>query len=185
MNDRKNQDKLLQLVSLEHAVPLFELTEKDRERLRRWLPWVDTTTTLQHMEGFVSRVTEEKEKRESVHFVVLDRGEISGVAGAHRIDEENNVAEIGYWLRLQSEGKGLISRSCEKLIEYLIESYDVEIIEIRTSPENERSQSVATRLGFTRQNTSDSSESLFTLSKTKYLANQTSLITPEAAPPSS
>lgn len=172
MKNEYNTANPLRLVSTGDAVSLFALTEKDRIRLGRWLPWVEKTKTLKDMKGFVSRVTKEKEKRESIHFVVLDQGEVSGIAGAHRIDEKEKIAEIGYWLREESEGKGLVTNSCRYLIKELFESYKVETIEIRTNPENERSKKVALRLGFTEPKSDDSSEKTFITTRKIYLANQ-------------
>ncbi len=164
---------IIRLVSKEDAESLFALVEAGRERLRPWLPWVDKTTTLRDVEEFVSRVTEERERGESVHFVILDEGEVSGVVGAHRIDEKKRVAEIGYWLRIESEGKGVVTLSCEQLIKVLFESYKIDTIEIRAMTGNERSQNVAAGLGFVKRGIDYSSQYIFTMSRACYYDRNT------------
>jgi ribosomal-protein-serine acetyltransferase len=58
---------------------------------------------------------------------------------------------IGYWLVSEYEGKGIMTRACEVLIDYGFDELGLNRIVIRASTDNVRSQAVPLRLGFTRE----------------------------------
>lgn len=158
----------IQPIALDDAGPLFDLAETDRQRLRVWFEWVDATTKLEHMETFVRRAIEERNRRASVHFVILENEKPCGIVGAHRIDETLKVAEVGYWIAKAAEGKGLVSASCRRLIALLFQEYAIDLVEIRAARENERSIAVARGLGFDDVAQSGDDRKRFTLTRSAY-----------------
>jgi ribosomal-protein-serine acetyltransferase len=43
----------VRLLEERHAQQLTDLTERNREHLREWLPWVDTNRTLEDRKNFI------------------------------------------------------------------------------------------------------------------------------------
>ena len=87
-------------ISVSLSVPrfsreLFELTEKNRTRLRQWLPWLDRVRNPADTEAFINLQLERFARGEGLHEVLFYKGEIAGVLGFNLIDRENGIGHIG------------------------------------------------------------------------------------------
>ena len=60
-------------------------------------------------------------------------------------------AEIGYWIRDRHEGRGLVTRAVERLMDEAFEVGGVHRVFIRAGVDNARSRAIPERLGFTRE----------------------------------
>ncbi|MDQ6660765.1 MAG: GNAT family N-acetyltransferase, partial [Chloroflexota bacterium] len=67
------------------------------------------------------------------------------------IDREDRKVEIGYWLDASSQGKGIMTRACRGLINYVFDELRMNKVEIHAAPENKRSRAIPERLGFTQE----------------------------------
>ena len=47
------EDTELRLLEERHAEELTNLIDRNREHLRAWLPWVDTTRTVEDLKNFI------------------------------------------------------------------------------------------------------------------------------------
>jgi ribosomal-protein-serine acetyltransferase len=65
------------------------------------------------------------------------------------LDPFGVVAEIGYWIRSRYEGRGLVTRACEALIDHAFDTIGLHRVVIRAGVENTRSRAIPERLGFT------------------------------------
>ena len=52
-------DTEVRLLQERHAQQLTDLTERNREHLREWLPWVDTTRTVEDLKNFIRGALEQ------------------------------------------------------------------------------------------------------------------------------
>lgn len=75
-----------------------------------------------------------------------------GSIGA-RIDSYIGVADLGYWIDADAEGRGVVIHAARALIDHLHHDRGIRRIEIRTATDNIRSRAVAERLGFTHEGT--------------------------------
>jgi ribosomal-protein-serine acetyltransferase len=78
---------------------------------------------------------------------VLD-GKIVGNMGFHNLDPNNKSAHIGYWLAREAEGRGLMTRCCRVLINYLFDELKLNRVQINCNVENLKSRAIPERLGF-------------------------------------
>ena len=62
-NLKIDNDTKLKLLEKEDAYELFALTDKNREYLRRWLPWLDTVTRVEDSLNFIQAGKEKFEVR--------------------------------------------------------------------------------------------------------------------------
>lgn len=138
----------LELLNQDHAQELFELIEANREFLKEWLPWLDNNRYLQNTIDFIKITQMQYERNETVQFALVHKEEIAGIVGFHRIDWLNRATAIGYWIGEQYQGRGLVTRSCSKVLEYSFGRMGLNRIEIRCATENVRSRSIPERLGF-------------------------------------
>ncbi|MCD7935348.1 MAG: GNAT family N-acetyltransferase [Tannerellaceae bacterium] len=126
------------------ASSIFEALHTHRESLRVWLPFVDFTHSLQDSENYLYSL---KDSDEMV-FIIHYRNRFAGLAGLKNPDRENKKVEIGYWLVPTCEGKGIMTRSCRRLIEYAFDKMDMNRILIQVYVENRKSRRIPERLGF-------------------------------------
>lgn len=143
-------DDSLDLVLLEprHAGMLFALVDDNRAHLRRYLPWVDLTRTVNDSMAFVQRSLEQLSRAESLQVGLFTRGALAGMAGYHTIDWANRRTGIGYWLADGYQGKGLMTRAVRGLTTHAFMSLGLHRLEIRMAPDNHRSRKVAERAGY-------------------------------------
>lgn len=72
-----------------------------------------------------------------------------GCIGVHSIDWCNHKTSIGYWLDRRYQRKGIMTKACAGLLDYLFGELSLNRIEIRAAVENARSRAIPERLGFT------------------------------------
>lgn len=84
----------------------------------------------------------------SLPAAITSGGEIVGSIGA-RIDSYAGTADIGYWIDVDAQGRGLVTRAAKVLVSQLHDDCGIGRLEIRAAVENVRSRAVAERLGFT------------------------------------
>lgn len=132
----------------EDAEAVFSVIDANRERLRRWFPWVDPTISAANTREFIEASRASATDVEAVGIWV--DGEYAGNMGM-RIDVLSNHGEIGYWIAEGFEGRGLVTKGCRALIEHGLRELGLHRIEIKAAPDNVRSRAVAERLGFTQE----------------------------------
>ena len=141
----------IRLLELRHAAEIFAAVERNREHLRRFLPWVDLTRSVADIGAFLEKALAAYALGEEMHGGIWIAGELRGAVGHHKIKEADRSVSIGYWLDAGVEGKGVMTRSCRALLEYLFDERRMHRVEIRCATENTRSCAIPARLGFTRE----------------------------------
>lgn len=148
----------LKLLETADARPLFVLVERNRAKLREWLPWVDQTRSAEDIRLFIMRVLEQYHSNLGPQAGVWVDGVLSGTVGYHPIDWSNRNCSLGYWLDAAHEGKGVITRCCAALADYAFDELKLHRLEIRCGTGNLRSCAIPQRLGFTREGVAEEAE---------------------------
>ncbi|MBN9387800.1 MAG: GNAT family N-acetyltransferase [Chloroflexi bacterium] len=136
-----------------HAQALFELTDRSREHIREWLPWVDGSTTVEASRNFIKISLKQYAENDGLAVGIWYKGELAGTASFHYFDWHTRRTEIGYWLGQEFTGKGLMTRAVRRLVEYGFDELNLNRIEIRCAPGNRKSRAIPERLGFTAEGT--------------------------------
>ena len=146
-------DSAIELGVLEarHDSLLCTLVDRNREHLRRWVPWLDNNTTVSDSRAFIDQARERYVNREGLDAGIWHRNRLAGLGSFNDIDWGNRRAGIGYWLSSDCQGRGIMTRSCAALIGHAFGKLDLNRVEIRCSPRNDRSRAIPTRLGFTHE----------------------------------
>ncbi|MEN8115863.1 MAG: GNAT family protein [Bacteroidota bacterium] len=148
MDHIRINDKLrLEKINLSMAPVIFETIERDRTYLREWLPFVDLTKQVSDTEKFIAEITR-KENNKNEIFSIWYNEEFAGLIGFKDTDWVNLKTEIGYWLAEKMQGKGIITLSVKKLIEFAFIKLKLNRIQIKTAEQNSRSESIPKRLKF-------------------------------------
>jgi ribosomal-protein-serine acetyltransferase len=144
-------DIKIRLFAPEDAETVFAVVERNRAYLRRWLPWVDVTTSPEQIRNFIVRVREQYQSGRGPQAGIWIAGEFAGSVGCHPIDWPNKHCSIGYWLEERYQGKGIMTRCCANLIDYLFHEQGLHRVTIQCGTENNKSCAIPERLGFTRE----------------------------------
>ena len=144
VNDRHH----LRELALADADELFAVCHANRAHLRRWLPWLDRTQSPADTRTFIEGTLRQSENNQGFQAAVFIDGRIAGVVGYHRIDWENRQTSLGYWLAESHQGRGLMTASCQALIDHGFAALNLHRISISCAPGNLRSRAIPPRLGF-------------------------------------
>ncbi len=162
MDIRVDNEISLELLREDHAQELFELTDSNREYLRKWLPWLDFTNSVSDTTKFIESTIEQFENRQGPQFALKYNGVLCGVNGFHKIDTLHKSGAIGYWLSKPYNGKGIITKSAKELLKIGFDEYSLHKIEIHCAEGNTKSRAIAERLGFIHEATLRDCEWLYT-----------------------
>ncbi len=146
-----DEDIELRLLEHRHADQLFQLTDQSRESLREWLPWIDFTRTVADSKNFIGGTLQQFSRNDGFQAGIWYKGELAGVIGLHGINWSNKSTSIGYWLGSGFEGKGLMTKACQAVVDYCFNELELNRIEIRTATENKKSMAIPVRLGFQQE----------------------------------
>lgn len=141
----------LELISEKHAQPIFELVDANRTHLGVWLPFVDRMQTVAFAQNFVTGTMQRNKEGIEYAFVIVADGAIVGRIGVYKIDQQNKIGEIGYWLGAPSQGKGIATTSTKGLIDFCFSELALNRIEIKCGTENVKSRRIPERLNFTHE----------------------------------
>lgn len=131
-----------------HKEELFNLVSANKNYLREWLPWVDNMQSEEFIEGFIRGTMQRTNAKEEYAFVIISEGRMEGRIGMYKIDNENKIGEIGYWVSADKQGKGLVTKCCKGLMDHFFDTSDLNRVEIKCGTENYKSQAVPERLNF-------------------------------------
>lgn len=136
---------VLRRLTVGDAAALFEVVEADRARLGAWFPWVELTRTLDDEERWIRQQRMDPASREGLGIFLGD--DLVGSAGL-MADPFGIVGEIGYWIRPDHEGRGIVTEAVRVLLREGFDGMALHRITIRAGTENLRSRAIPERLGF-------------------------------------
>lgn len=143
----------LRLIEPGDADEFFRLVQRNFDRLRVWCPWIDRVGDVEATADFLKEKIERFAAGNGFTSGILVDGCLSGVIALEHIDRANFATEIGYWIDSASEGRGIVMRSCEALIEYAFRDLKLRRVQIRCADGNHRSRAIPERLGFREEGT--------------------------------
>jgi ribosomal-protein-serine acetyltransferase len=135
----------LRKYSMEDLAAVWALVDAERGRLGPWMPWIESTTTIEHQRAWLTRVVGDTQSLDGCGLWV--DGRYAGGVGLS-LDPFGVSGELGYWVGTEFEGRGLVSQACRAFIDHGFGA-GLHRMVIRAGVENARSRAVAERLGFT------------------------------------
>ncbi len=133
------------------ADAVYRAVERNRVHLRPWLPWVERTRAAEDIREFLRSRSLAMDAGDELHAVIWVDGAVGGAIGHHTIDWANRSVALGYWVARAHQGRGIVTRSCRTLLDYLFDERGMHRVEIRCGTGNVRSCAVPQRLGFRRE----------------------------------
>lgn len=136
------------------AAEFFQVLERNRDRLGTWLSWVHDTTSPQDVARSIrDELRAGLADSSAINLFIFGRGSIIGGIGMKVVEPRARVAELGYWLDGDWEGRRIVTIASRKIIDYGFTAWNLGRLQIRCSPGNTRSNAIPKRLGFTYEGT--------------------------------
>lgn len=142
-----NKEITLRILTPNHSQTIYDAMDQNRVFLKKWLPFVNSTKSEKDTRAFVKSVIDDVERRQEV-FTIWYKKDFAGLVGFKDIDYLNRKLEIGYWLIKNMTGKGIMTLSVEKLIDFAFLTLEMNRIQICCGVGNITSNAIPKRLGF-------------------------------------
>ena len=127
--------------------------ESGRNYLSEYLPWIETYPNESEHERLFNRRRWEKDNFDgSLGYAIEYMGEFAGGIGFGVPNRDNGI-EVGYWLRQDLQGRGIMTRCVEAIITMLFVEVGLHRVTIRAATTNLPSRGIPERLGLTHEGT--------------------------------
>lgn len=145
----------VRLLEDEDAPALFEAIDESREHLARWMPWTKEHQSIADSLKYIRRSKADWLMRTRLPLGIFESatGRLVGGSGLERIDWALRSFEIGYWLRVGTEGHGYAQETVRLLTRMAFGQLLANRLQIIMDPRNVRSERVAQRAGFQLEGT--------------------------------
>jgi ribosomal-protein-serine acetyltransferase len=151
---RLTDDAVLVLRTAAIADAYHELVVANLARLARWEPWAVTQPTPEGTRSFLETAgrswLDGSELPVAVAVRSDDRWCLVGSVGL-RIDRYRRMGEVGYWIDEAHEGRGLMRKAVAAVLDEAFGPLALDKVTLHTDVDNERSRSLARRLGFVEE----------------------------------
>lgn len=131
-------------VSFQLSTELFNMVDKNRVFLEPWLGWVDFVKSPEDEFSVVQSVAQSSTGK----YFIFVNNHIHGMVGFVQEHRSKQAIEIGYWLDVAMNGRGIMTRAVEKLTGLAFDVWGANRVEIQAAVENKKSRAIPERLGF-------------------------------------
>ena len=141
----------LRLFEEADADELYALTDRNREHLTPWLPWVPATRSAEDSLAFIRMTRRQVADNNGLSLAIVRDGALVGTAGFHHVDWANRTTMLGYWLSADAQGRGTMTEAVRALVDHAFGGWGLERVEILAAVDNARSRGIPERLGFANE----------------------------------
>ncbi len=129
---------------------LWSVVDESRWHLERWLPWVPFNNTPEASQRYAEACAADWDAGRAVRFGIRDRSShaLLGVVGLDSCVHLHRSCELGYWLKLDVTGRGLMTEASRACVEFAMERLGVHRLRCAAATDNYPSLRVIARLGF-------------------------------------
>lgn len=141
---------LLYPVEPSDAQELWLAVNGSRKQLEKWLPWVPYQSDPQTAGLFAEACAGDWDAGRAVRFVIRERvhRSFAGVVGLEACVHMHRSCELGYWLRNESTGRGLMTEAARATVEFAFKQLGAHRVRVAAATDNHRSLQVIAKLGF-------------------------------------
>jgi ribosomal-protein-serine acetyltransferase len=137
-------------IELSDGPELWDAVESSRWHLERWLPWVPFNNTREASLRYAEACTLDWDAGRAVRFGIRDRAtrELLGVVGLDSCVHLHRSCELGYWLRREATGRGLMTEAARSTVDFAFSRMGVHRVRCAAATDNVASLRVILRLDF-------------------------------------
>jgi ribosomal-protein-serine acetyltransferase len=129
---------------------LWDAVDGSRWHLERWLPWVPFNNTRDASLRYAEACTLDWDAGRAVRFAIRDKSSnaLLGVAGLDSCVHLHRSCELGYWLRREATGRGLMTEAAKAAVKFAFSAMGVHRVRCAAATDNVPSLRVILRLEF-------------------------------------
>lgn len=132
------------------APELWLAVEASRTHLEPWLPWVPFNTDADASYRYADASALDWDHGRACRFTIRDKKTraLYGVVGLEVFTHLHQSAELGYWLRKDVTGRGIMTEACRQLLTWAFSRLNMHRVRVAAATDNHASLAVIGRLGF-------------------------------------
>lgn len=134
----------LRELSIEDAQDIFNAIDSNRPYFEKWLPFVPFTKSVKDSLDYILSVINSKE----LVYTIREGETFIGIIGFKETNLETKITELGYWLKEEFQGRGVITKATKILCDNAFNERGIKRILIKVEVGNNKSKAIAERLGF-------------------------------------
>lgn len=141
----------LMVLDTHHAQEVFDSINMNREYLRKYLPWVDASISVNDTLRFIQMSKEKHFHGNGFDVGIWHNDKFAGTIGFHSANSVSKEISLGYWLDERYVGRGLMLKASKAMLDYAFKVYKVNRVEIRCAKSNQKSRAIPSKLGFVQE----------------------------------
>jgi len=132
---------------------LFEAARESVSEMFEWMPWCHHNYSVEESAAFIMSREEAWNRKTNFDFAVCDpeTGRFLGGVSLNQFNRDHNFANLGYWVRSSSVGRGVATAATRLAARLGFEDLGLHRIEIVAAVGNVASQRVAEKAGAKRE----------------------------------
>ena len=144
---------LLRCCRIEDAREHCDAVHESIDELAKWMPWASENYSIEDSLTWLKACSTIWDKGMEYNFTIVNplTQKIMGWCGLNRIDYQNMIANLGYWIRKRDCNRGVASTAALLLARFGFERLHFNRIEIKVAKDNIASQRVAEKTGAVRE----------------------------------
>ncbi len=141
---------LLLPIDSSDAAEMWLAIDGSRAHLERWLPWVPFNSDPAANQRFTDACAADWDAGRALRFTIRERSSraLAGVVGLEACVHLHRSCELGYWLRKDASGRGLMTEASRAVLEFAFRQMGAHRIRVAAATDNHPSLQVIARLGF-------------------------------------
>lgn len=137
----------LRKLSIEDAKDIFNAIDTNRPYFEKWLPFVPFTKSVKDSLEYILSVINSKE----LVYTIREGETFLGIIGFKETNLEKKITELGYWLKEEFQGRGIMTKATKILCDNAFKERGIKRIIIKVEVGNHKSKAIPERLGFVLQ----------------------------------
>jgi ribosomal-protein-serine acetyltransferase len=155
-----SEDISLSIISPFDAEELFSLVDENREYLRKYLPWVDDTKTIDDSRSFINLALKRFSESIEMTYFIRKTNKIIGTISIWLENKNTGIYEIGYWIAENYSKQGIMTKCISEIIKTAFNVFGALKIQISCIPQNEGSNRISQKVNMKLEGTIRNAEKL-------------------------
>lgn len=129
------------------AQEIFDAIDTNRPYFEEWLPFVPFTKSVDDSLEYINSVIDAKE----LVYTIREGKTFFGIIGFKETNIDTKTTELGYWLKEEYQGRGIITKGAKILCDNAFKEREIKRIIIKVEVGNNKSKAIPERLDFVLQ----------------------------------